>query len=426
MADELRLAATLSQSQLPLREGEQMAYVLMEVAPVVSAPTGSVLPLNLALVLDRSGSMSGEKLDRLKEAVHLLLDRLNAQDMVSLVLFDDKVDLVVPAQPAAGRQQLHQRVEAIQERGGTQISLGMARGLEQLRQHAGAGRVSRMLLLTDGETWDDEPRCRALAEEAGAEGISISALGLGDEWNQNLLMDLAGLSGGNWEYVDRPERIIDAFEGVLRSMKGAVLANAHLTLRLVSGVTPQQVWRVAPLIDRLGQRVLSERDVQVSLGDLGQEGQSILVELVLPARPAGAYRMAQAEVTYDRPGGGDSAGNAERQKVQQDVVISYGNEAARQKKVGRVMNIVEKVSAFKLMTRALDEGERADAASRTRRLRAAATRLLDVGEVELAEQAREAAAEMAAGVQLDPSKTKKLVSATRKLDMSELLDEDET
>ena len=227
------------------------------------------------------------------------------------------------------------------------------------------------------------------------------------------MTDLADLSGGNWEFIDTPDRIVAAFQQVVVTMQRTVVTNATLILRLVRDVQPRGVWRVRPLIDRLSARAVGERDVQVALGDLQSEGQSVLIELSLPPRAPGDYRLAQAEVNYDVPGGGAGL------KATADIIVTFTADAATAVN-GAVMNTVERVTAFKLMTRALDEREAADAGQRTQRLRAAATRLLDAGEIQLAQEAQAAAAQLDAGQALSPHATKRLVSATRRLDMSDL------
>ncbi|WP_374689266.1 VWA domain-containing protein [Promineifilum sp.] len=410
MADEVIITSSLNRPRYPALDAEQVAYVYLEARPREGVATVNA-PLNLALVLDRSGSMAGQKIRDLRQAARLLLDRLGPQDLISLVLFDDHADVLAPSRPAVDKAALLAQLDRIDERGGTQMSLGLQAGLGQLQAGLSPDRVNRLLLLTDGETWDDEDRCRELAGRAGQLGIPISALGLGDEWNQTLLTDLAGLSGGSWEFIDTPDRIVAAFQHVVAVMQRTVVTNANLTLRLVRGAQPRAVWRVQPLIDRLTARALSERDVQVALGDLPREGQSVLVELALSPRAPGAYRVALAEVNYDVPGG------AAGQKSTADVLITFVADPAEAQAVnGAVMNTVERVTAHKLMTRALDERETADAGQRTQRLRAAATRLLDAGEVELAREAEAAAAQLAAGHSLSAGATKRLVSATRRLD----------
>jgi Ca-activated chloride channel homolog len=417
MAGEVNLTVSLNKSHYPALGTNQAAYVYIEAVPAANLPiaSGSV-PLNLAFVLDRSGSMAGKPIQDLKQAAKMAVDRLSPQDLVSIVIFDEHADIVAPTQPAADKASLMAQIDRINERGGTKMSVGMQQGLNQLQQGLGAGRVNRMILLTDGETWEDQEQCQQLAHQAGQMGVPITALGLGEEWNLQLLTNLASASGGTYEYVDAPEKIIATFQGIVSAMQGAVAANAHMTLRLVSGVHPKAVWRVTPLIERLGHRALSERDVQVSLGDLLQKGQSVLVELTFPPRQVGTYRMAQAEVSYDIPGSG-----ARNEKSQVEVMVNFVSEQGGAEIVnGRVMNIIEKVTAFKLQTQALDEAAAGNIANATQKLRAAATRLLNLGELEMAQEAQAAANQMAVGEQLSPKATKKLHAATRKLDMSDL------
>jgi Ca-activated chloride channel family protein len=195
-------------------------------------------------------------------------------------------------------------------------------------------------------------------------------------------------------------------------MKGTVVSNTLLTLRLVGGITPRQVWRVVPLISQLSPRALSDRDVQVPLGDLEKDtGQAVLVELLLPPRPAGRYRIAQAEVSYDVPAAGIVG-----EKARSDVLLTFTDDSAlAQQSDPRVMNLVEKVTAFKLQTRALDDAKAGNIVGATQKLRAAATRLLDMGETDLAAAAQAEAQRLEQGQGLSAAGTKKLQYGTRKL-----------
>ncbi|MBC7255067.1 MAG: VWA domain-containing protein, partial [Chloroflexi bacterium] len=192
----------------------------------------------------------------------------------------------------------------------------------------------------------------------------------------------------------------------------AVVRNARLTLRLVSGVTPRQVWQVTPLIANLGYAPIGPQDVQVELGDLdAQEGKALLVELLLPPRQAGRYRVAQAEITYDLP-----VQNEAGLSTRSDIVITYTADPRDVQAYDPfVMNLVEKVTAYKLQTRALEEARQGNIAGATQKLRAAATRLLELGETDLAEAARREADNLEQSGQMSSSGTKKLRYQTRKL-----------
>lgn len=412
MAGEVSLTCTLGKPTVQATNTPQLAYVLIE-----AKPTGAVanvqMPVNLALVLDHSGSMStGDKLRNMKDAVKLVLDQMQPRDYVSLVIFDDKVDLVSASQPVSNKAHLMALVDGIQDRGGTEMSRGIEAGLAEVRKAVDPARVSRMLLLTDGQTYGDEPRCEQLAAQAGQMGVPITALGLGDDWNEKLLDAIAQASGGMADYVDAPHKVQQAFLSTLQSMQASVISNANLLLRLVGGVAPRQVWRVFPLISQLSPRALSDRDVQVALGELEKDaGQAVLVELMLPARAAGRYRIAQAEVGYDVPAAG-----AVGEKVRSDVLLTFTDDAAlAQQYDPRVMNMAEKVTAFKLQTRALDEAKAGNVAGATQKLRAAATRLLEMGEGDLAAAAEAEAKRLEQGQGMSAAGTKTLQYQTKKL-----------
>ncbi len=408
------LKVSLSRRQFPVTGTRQLAYVLIEAAPS-QAMSAVQMPLNLSLVLDKSGSMEGQKIADLRTAAKLAIDQLAPEDYVSLITFDDTATVAFPSQQAADKKALKATVERIRDGGGTHISFGISKGLIELEKMQAPARVSRMILLTDGETFGDEEGCRELAKQAGDAGIPISAFGLGEDWIEELLDDIADASGGSSDYIDEPEKIADAFQRTVATVQAAVVQNAKLILRLAAGVSPRAIWRVTPMISRLSAQHLSDRDVQAALGELSKgTGQSALVELVLPERAPGRYRIAQAEVSYDVP----SAGLV-NEKVRTDIVVDLTTDAAAARQHDpRVMNTVEKVTAHKLQTRALDAAAAGDIAAATRQLRAAATRLLDLGEAELAQTAQDEADRLEKEGQMSASGTKKLRYETRKLTMN--------
>jgi len=278
-----------------------------------------------------------------------------------------------------------------------------------------------MLLLTDGQTWEDEQECRDLADQCRMVGIPINVLGMGvgagSDWDPRLLEDLAQNSGGEWMVVESPEDVSAVFEKTLQAMKGTAVTNAHLTMRLVEGVAPRSVWRVVPLISRLGHQAVSVHDVQVFLGDIQHgAGQSILADLLLPPRQAGTYRLIQADISYDVPGTG-----LENQRVDIDVVVPFTDDAVQANQTdGRLMNMIERVVAHRLQTQALDEVAAGDAQRATQRLRAAATRLLELGEDEMAQQASEQAEKIEQGGQMDPAAAQKMRYETKRLSETDL------
>jgi len=408
MADKVTLTWSWGRSPLPVTEVPQVAYLLIEATPV-AAPAVAV-PLNFCLVLDRSGSMQGAKLAGLKTATRGLIDTLTPDDMVTIVIFDDAVQTLVPATPAINKAALLNAVEAISERGGTAMSLGMQAGQTELLKHTGSDRLSHMLLLTDGQTWGDEELCRTLARDLGAQGVRITALGLGAEWNEQLLDDLAEVTGGTSDYIADPEQISRFFQRAVRTAQGTVATEARLLLRLARDVTPRAVYRVTPTIANLGYQPIGASEVAMKMGDLvADQTGSLIIDLMLPPRVAGTFRIAQAELHYTPVGG------SQPELLKQDLLLSFSSDPTAPTYHPRVMNLVEKVTTFKLQTRALAEAEAGNLAGATQKLRAAATRLLDLGELELAAKTNQQAAQLEQGTGLSAEGQKEIKYATRRL-----------
>ncbi len=306
MAGEISLTCQIGRPRMSATGGSQVAYVLVEARAAGGAAAGAAagstrMPVNFTLVLDHSGSMKGAKLAAVKEAVKLVINRLGVSDMVSVVVFDDNVRVVVPAQPAADKPYLTSLIDGIKDGGGTAMSLGMSAGLNELRKHATPASVNRMILLTDGVTYGDADRCRRIADEAGAVGIGIYPLGIGADWDEDLLDNVGHRSGGMpAEVIRRPDDALGIFERQLESAEAVSVRNAQLTIRLPGGVTPKRSVRVLPLISPLGQETLSDREALASLGDIEYDTpQALLLELLVDPRPAGTFRIAQAELSYD-------------------------------------------------------------------------------------------------------------------------------
>ena len=171
------------------------------------------------------------------------------------------------------------------------------------------------------------------ADNAAHNNIPIVALGVGSDWNEDLLMEIGFKSGGQADYIDQALYIGQYFEATAKAMRSAVVQNAMLTLHLVAGVTP------------LGYSPISDRAITIPLGELEKDrGQALLVELMLPAWQAGTYRIAQAEVVYDVP-----QLNLSQESVQADIMLRFTHDPNLARLVNsRVIDIVEKVVALKV------------------------------------------------------------------------------
>ena len=379
MAHEVKMSCSTARGFYYADNEPKKVYALFDIVPT-DAVSHITMPLNLALVLDRSGSMTGEKIENLKKAVHLVIDRLGAHDQIAMISFDDVSEIPIHSQKATKIGALKGAVDSLTPRNGTQMSLGMKDGMDQLLTANVPDAVSRMILLTDGQTWGDDELCLEIAGQCQERGIPITALGLGNDWNEKLLTGIADktvMHGGMAAYLNDPADIATAFTQSVAIMQACVVRNSYLTIRLVKGITPQRVWRVSPLLSELSPAVMGERDIQVPLGDLERGvGQSVLVELVTQSRPTGVARLAQASLTYDVPTTGVTGA-----AVESNLVVTFVNDLAQTTHSdARVEKLVQEARVHQLKTRALQSEQDGDLTQAARFTRQAATMLLGSGD----------------------------------------------
>jgi len=403
MPGEVTLEHQVGKDFMPVTGGSQVAYVLVEARPTQMMAQVR-MPLNFALVLDHSGSMKGAKLKNVKEAVKMVIGRLEPTDYVSVVIFDDTSQVIIPSMPANDKPGMQAAIDQIRDAGGTTMSLGMIQGLNELRRWHIPNAVNRMILLTDGVTYGDSDRCRQLARDAASAGISIYPLGIGADWDEDLLDSVGQLSGGMpAEFIRNATDALTIFEQQLQSAVDVAIRNASLILRLPVGVSPKKAVKVLPIISDLGQSVLSDRQVVIPLGDLEKDKpQSVLVELMIDPRPAGLFRIMQAELSYDVP-----IANLEGEKIRDDIKVTFTTDANQSAPVNAyVMNFAEKANAHRLVTRVLEEYKRTGKA--TTRLAPNVTRVLD-------EETQAALEQINQGQQISQEQVKSIGNKTRKL-----------
>ncbi|MBC7879539.1 MAG: VWA domain-containing protein [Anaerolineales bacterium] len=224
----------------------QLIYVLLEVGPREEKEGLPTPPLNICLVLDRSTSMQGDKMDMVKATAIQLLRSLRPQDVLSVVAFSDRAEVIVPAGLNMDNKKQEGRIQMIQASGATEIFNGLEAGLKEIRRTLDPSRVNHIILLTDGQTYGDEQACLQLAEEAASQNIGITGMGIGNEWNDIFLDALASKTGGSSAYISKPKDIqrllVEKFNTLISTYADEVL----LELQEQEDVTINYAFRLQP------------------------------------------------------------------------------------------------------------------------------------------------------------------------------------
>src|SRR5215470_7156124 len=196
-------------------------------------------PVNVAFVIDRSGSMQGARIAQAREAAIMAINRLDRSDIASVVIFDDKVDVLIPSQPLDDRAKFAERIRQISTRGSTAIHAGVMEGAREVRKFKDPKRLNRIVLLSDGQA-NVGPSLPGDFAQLGREllddGISVSTIGLGLDYNEDLMLQLARASDGNHAFASAPNDLIQIFNREFDDVLAACAQTVSIDVELQPGV----------------------------------------------------------------------------------------------------------------------------------------------------------------------------------------------
>jgi Ca-activated chloride channel family protein len=245
-ATPLFAAETLTLQLKPDREillkGEpQEVIVKIDLAAMTERRTVKRTPLNLAVVLDRSGSMTGAKLEKARQAATQLVDRLHHDDVFSLVTYSDRATVLVSAERVKDREALKRRIQNIEAGGSTALYSGVETGAEQIEEYLTAKRINRVMLLSDGlaNVGPSSTReLRRLGHELARKGIAVTTIGVGDDYNEDLMAGLAEASDANYYYVKDTEKLPEIFAKELGELLTISAREVRIEITCPDGVEP--------------------------------------------------------------------------------------------------------------------------------------------------------------------------------------------
>jgi Ca-activated chloride channel family protein len=287
-AAEGSLTMTARLSHPFVAAGPQDVFVTVDVQ-AAEQPGARRAAVNLALVIDRSGSMSGFKLEQARQAARQLIAQLRPDDRLTLVHYGSDVaalpGLLVTPENAP---RLLAFVDEIRDEGGTNIGEGLARARELLAAARGAFRVNRLILISDGQPTEgvtDLPGLTALVRAARVDGVSVSSIGVGEDFNEQLMEALAEVGAGAYGYLQDASQLSRIFQRDLNAAGTQVARGVTLRLRVPAGARLQRV---------LGYSQVTH----------GRDGDAELVTVSLPDFAAGQQERVVAQLTVDAAGPG--------------------------------------------------------------------------------------------------------------------------
>lgn len=368
MSDHLRLRLQLLREYLSTDHPEVTNQLLVRLEPVRHETLGPNRS-NIVLVLDDSGSMTGEPIEQVLAAARAIIDHLGPYDQLGIVGFADEAEVVHPLVGSLRRDSLMRVTDPYVwshgRRGyGTNMALGLLRARDELRRHAEPGRINRMLVLTDGFASNPDATLE-IAREIAAERVSMVSLGFGGEFDMDFMDRLAAPSGGACEYIDprRMNATIRHFLDHLSSIQDQLTDHTRMSIRFEGDHRVTDFYQTHPRVIYFGlARLGADRVWSHRLADVERkQGLEMLFTLVHPRLPVGRHKVAEVEVHYDVP----SVGHFDR-VLRGTLQVEYGPDSVAFQMVHqRVQAIYTEAFVEKQQHRArrlIDEGANDDAA----------------------------------------------------------------
>ncbi|NEQ34204.1 MAG: VWA domain-containing protein [Leptolyngbya sp. SIO4C5] len=405
------LQCSLSDANLNMAQPSNQRQLSIAISAIAEQP-GRNAPLNLCLILDHSGSMQGKALKTVKQAANRIVEGLLPHDRISIIVFDHKAKVLVANQLVEEPIVIKSRIDQLKASGGTCIDDGLKLGIEE----AAVGRqnsISQVFLLTDGENeHGDNERCLKLAQLAADYNLTLSTLGFGDRWNQDILEQIADAGNGSLSYIQEPEAAIDVFNRLFSRVQTVGLTNAYLKLDLAPQARLAELKPIAQVAPETVELPVPDdaAPLSIRLGDLMVDApRVILTNLYISQLPIGTHPIASVQVQYDDPAQGQTGLTSERVTVEASVQSTY--QPVPNDQVQQHVLALAKYRQTQIAENKLKQGDRQGAATL---LQTAAKTALQMGDQNAATVLQENATRLQTGEELSERDRKRtrIVSKT--------------
>lgn len=374
---KIQVRAEYSRSTLVKIKEPQLVFALLEISPPDDAEELPRPPMNVVLLLDKSTSMKGTRMDIVKTAAIEIIREIRAEDVLSIVAFGDHADIILPAGARRNIREIEHTIQMLQAGGGTEIYSGLETGFKEVRRYLSPKHINHILLLTDGRTYGDEENCIALANEAAAAGIGISGLGIGTEWNDKFLDQLAAITGGDTTYIENSHDIRKYLENKFHRLSNVYAENLQFVFTKDEGVKINYAFRIQPEAAPLA----IEND-RLKLGTiLTNQPSKILFEMMISsiADDAEEITLAEGRMTMEIPSMSEPS-LTRRIVLARPVQINAVNEQTPTE----IINALSQVTLYRMHEKAQQDVEKGNIEEAVQRLQNLATHLLSQGENDLA------------------------------------------
>lgn len=286
MSNIIEVSAQLNRANL-LPDEEHLAYLALRIQgkKIEQAERPG---LNLGMVMDRSGSMSGSKIDYTRQALGFCINNLDVKDILSVAAFDDQVEVILPPGPVVNKDAAKAQIARINARGMTNLSGGLMTGHNLVKSSQTTEKVNRLIMMTDGlanQGITDHKGLVNLAGNISSSGQSLTCIGVGEDFDEDLLTRMSERGKGNFYFVENPDLIPPIFAEELQGLLQVVAQNLIVDVIPRAGVHISRIFGYQPIIGK-------NNSLSLNLPDLySSEEKLLLMEIKIPPMVEGIHSV---------------------------------------------------------------------------------------------------------------------------------------
>ncbi len=361
---------------IPLDE-PQLVYTLVQIAPPEGSENHPRTDINICLLLDQSTSMQGARMDMVKSSAIELTRLLMDEDIVSIVTFADRADVLLPATYKPNERIMSTKIRSINAHGGTEILQGLNAAFGQVKTHLSARRTNHVVLITDGRTYGDEAACLKMANEMAEFGISINVVGIGEDWNDEFADELTRITGGSSVYLSHPQNLKQILQRKLLNFSQTFADDMRFHFNLDRSATISYAIRVGPEVGNINA------ESPITLGSITNTmPTSILFEIKIDPLELGTSEVGllSGYFTGEIPGHNPTAF---LERIEFSLAVKNSNQKSQPNP--EIVNAVSRLIFIRMQENIQSEIQSKNTENAVLTLQKLATNLLSVAEYELAQ-----------------------------------------
>jgi Ca-activated chloride channel family protein len=363
-------------SNIPRLDEPQLIYSLVEIESNPDIENNTVPPVLITLVVDKSTSMRGERLDDLKNNLQQFIDLLKENELIAVIAFSDKAEELFFPKNREELEAVRSKIESLSASGSTEIFQGLSAAVSLLRKYSNQNMIRYLLLLTDGHTYGDEEKCELLIKEACSEGINFNAVGIGNDWNDRFLDRLSAIGGGETLFVSTAKEMYNSVKNIINNANVLSARSVTFDFLLDPAVKLTYAFRIKPNLSVLPV------ESPINLGNL-YFGKKLSILLEYQVQPID-HHVNECRLSFGTIKAEIPSRSVKQARLFIDNKKQIVDEYQKEHIPTSIVDAMATLTLYRLQDKARTNLEEGNYTQATRYLQNLATHLLAIGDRELA------------------------------------------